>query len=103
MNALSNDPCVHAGVPRSQRLARLGAWVVSLSLWIPLAGHADPEDALWSALTSGKPDLSVRWRYEHVDDDLRPGGVKLDQANASTVRATLGYGTGAFHGFSAYL
>ncbi len=63
----------------------------------------EPADALWQALSSGTPDFLLHWRYEHVDDDLAPGGVPLKNANASTVRATLGYRTGDYHGFGAYL
>lgn len=62
-----------------------------------------PGNALWEALRSGTPDLSLRWRFEHVDDDLVRNGLPLKDANASTVRATLGYRTGDFHGFGAYL
>lgn len=56
------------------------------------------EDDIWAALTGGKLDFSLRYRYEHVDDDLRP-----DEGNASTVRTTLGYKTGDFYGAHAYL
>jgi len=55
------------------------------------------EDALWEALTGGKPDMSIRLRYENVDDDLVPR-----EANANTARITLGYKTGTFHGFGFY-
>lgn len=65
------------------------------------SGANDSE--LWAALSSGTPDLSLRWRYEHVEDDLTRNGVPLKDANASTVRAVLGYRTGDFHGFGAYL
>lgn len=56
------------------------------------------EDAFWTALSSGKFDFSARYRYEHVDDD-----AATDEANASTIRTTLGYTTGNFHGFGARL
>lgn len=64
---------------------------------------AAPADALWTALAGGTPEFSLLWRYEQVDDDQRPGGRTLEQAEASTVRATLGYRTGSFHGFGAHL
>ena len=56
------------------------------------------EDAFWDALTSGKIDFSARYRFEHVDDD-----TAIDEAKASTIRTTLGYTTGSFHGFNARL
>ena len=54
------------------------------------------EDALWPAITSGKFDFLMNYRYEHVDDDLRP-----EPGDASTLRTTFGYTTGQFHGFGA--
>jgi len=59
---------------------------------------ANAEDTFWKALTGGKFDFSARWRYEHVDDD-----TAADQANAATIRTTLGYTTGTFYGFGARL
>lgn len=55
------------------------------------------EDAFWTALTEGKPDFSVRLRYENVDDDTEPR-----EANANTARTTLGYKTGSLRGFGFY-
>ena len=52
------------------------------------------EDPFWDALVGGKLDFSARYRYEHVDDN-----AATDQANASTIRTTLGYTSGRFHGF----
>lgn len=63
----------------------------------------EPGNALWDALRSGTPDLSLRWRYEYVEDELMRNGLSLKDAHASTVRAALGYKTGDFYGFSAYL
>jgi hypothetical protein len=60
---------------------------------VTAAAPAHPEDALWPALTGGKFDLLVNYRYEHVDDDLRP-----EPGDASTIRTTFGYTTGQFHG-----
>lgn len=51
------------------------------------------EDALWQAITGGKFDLLMNYRFEHVDDDLRP-----EPGDASTLRTTFGYTTGQFHG-----
>lgn len=63
---------------------------------ITAAVHADD---FWRALIGGKPDLFVRYRYEQVDD----GNPALKNAYANTLRTTLGYNTGLFHGFGAYL
>ena len=58
------------------------------------------DDPFWNALTGGKLDFSSRYRYEHVDDNALAGdGSTLKQADASTIRTTLGYTTGDFHGF----
>jgi len=57
-------------------------------------GVAPADGTLVEAITSGKPDLLLNYRYEHVEDDLRP----LD-ADAATLRTTLGYTTGTFAGF----
>ena len=58
------------------------------------AGQADP---LSDAFTRGKVDFMARYRFEHVNDDL-----KTKNANANTIRFALGYKTGAFYGFRAY-
>lgn len=43
------------------------------------------------AMTSGDPEVSLRYRFEHVDQDGFP-----ENARASTVRLRLGYGTGSW-------
>jgi len=69
---------------------------IALSCQSVLAeGGADP---FWDALTDGKFDFSARYRFEHVDDN-----AAADQADASTIRTTLGYTTGSFHGFGLRL
>lgn len=55
------------------------------------------DDAFFEALTGGKVGFSARARYENVDQD----GVK--DADAFTVRTTLSYKTGAFHGFTGFV
>ena len=50
------------------------------------------------ALLDGKPHVHLRYRYEHVDDDLVPAR----DANASTLRAALGWETGVWRGISFY-
>lgn len=58
----------------------------------------DHLDEFTKALTEGNVKANVRYRYEGVDDDSNT----RDKAKASTIRTRLGYGTGSFHGFSAY-
>jgi hypothetical protein len=55
------------------------------------------EDDFFEALSSGKVSFSARARYETVDQDNA-----LKDADAFTIRTTLGYKTGDFHGFSAF-
>lgn len=50
------------------------------------------------ALTGGKPTLSLRYRFESVDQE---GFAK--NAEASTLRTQLGYKTGEFYKFGAFL
>jgi len=76
---------------------------MTISLGMLMLGNARAEDAFWNALTGGKFDFSARYRFEHVDDDLAPGGVPLKDAKASTIRTTLGYKTGKFFDFDARL
>ncbi len=55
-------------------------------------------DAFTDALTGGKVKMDVRLRYEDVQDD----SLKKD-ADLLTVRTRLGYQTGSFSGFDAYV
>jgi hypothetical protein len=57
---------------------------------------AHAEDAFIDALTGGKVSFSARARYEAVSQD----NIKKD-ADAYTLRSTLGYKTGRFNGFGA--
>lgn len=66
------------------------------SLGVVPAVHA--EDEFINALTSGKVSFSARARYEGVEQDNA-----LKDADAFTLRTTLGYKTGAFHGFSGMI
>ena len=56
--------------------------------------------SLWQAIQNGKPDLYMRYRFEHVDDAQLPA---VEDAYANTLRTALGYNTGLFHGLGAYL
>lgn len=61
--------------------------------------YADPMEValLQEAIFSGKTSLDLRLRSEWADDS-----VKQD-ANAQTLRTVLGYKTGDYHGFKAFL
>ena len=60
--------------------------------------------SITAAITGGKPHFSLRYRYEHVNDDRLSGaGAPLRNAGASTLRLFLGYETEVFHNFSATL
>jgi len=58
---------------------------------------ADESDTLASAITSGKAGVSVRARYENVDQD----GIS-EKADALTARVRLNYKTGSWSGLSAF-
>ena len=62
------------------------------------------DDSLTAALTEGDLHFSLRYRYEHVDDNRLSGaGAPLMHADALTLRTLLGYATGAFHNLSMTL
>ncbi len=56
------------------------------------------EDAFYDALTDGKVSFSARARYESVKQKNA-----LKNADAFTVRTTLGYKTGDFYGFKGFV
>ncbi len=59
---------------------------------------APPTNPVVAALLDGKAHVHLRYRYEHVDDELVPA----DDAHASTLRAALGWESGIYRGFSVY-
>jgi hypothetical protein len=61
------------------------------------ATAADELSDLKDALCFGKPSATVRYRYEHVDQ-----ATFAKDADASTLRAALGYETKPFHGLSVF-
>lgn len=85
--------------PRHRRLIRIGTAVAAalLAIGTPLAHAADN---LVDAVKDGHFDLDMRYRFEHVDDD---NPKVLKDAEASTLRTALGYRTGLFEGFGAYV
>ena len=74
-------------------LVLLASGISSIST---IAVHAD--DGFTEALTGGKVSFSARARYESVSQD----NLRKD-ADAFTVRTTLGYKTGSFHGFKGFV
>jgi len=68
---------------------------VYLALFTPAVYSGDN---FMQALTGGKPSLHLRYRFEGVDQE---GFAR--KAEASTLRTHLGYLTGDFHGFGAFL
>lgn len=71
--------------------------VATIGAFISVPSVVMADDAFFDALTGGKVSFSARVRYESVDQDNA-----LKDADATTVRTTLGYKTGQFHGFSAF-
>ena len=78
---------------KSLPLTLITSSVMTTFLAVPTMSVAD--DAFFEALTGGKVSFSARARYESVDQNNA-----LKDANAFTIRSTLGYKTGDFHGFS---
>lgn len=71
------------------------AATLSSSLVVP---QAAADDSFIEALKSGKVSFSARARYESVEQDNA-----LKDADAFTLRTTLGYETGRLNGFGAFL
>ena len=63
-----------------------------------MTAAAAEQDSFIEALTGGKVSFSARARYESVEQDN-----DLKDADAFTVRSTLGYETGRLNGFGAFL
>jgi hypothetical protein len=71
------------------------ASAISTLALAPVSAQAD--DSFYEALSGGKVGFSARLRYETVDQDNA-----LEDADALTLRTTLSYKTGVFHGFSGF-
>ncbi len=63
----------------------------------PAIKNTYAESELEKALKDGKASVDARLRYEHAEVG------SLEEADALTIRTRLGYGTGDFHGFKAFL
>ncbi|MGH8593700.1 MAG: alginate export family protein, partial [Gammaproteobacteria bacterium] len=66
-------------------------------------------DNIIDALKGGKVELYLRYRFEYVDDgqprviNNKLSNIPLQAAKASTLRTALGYSTGLFYDFGAYV
>jgi hypothetical protein len=79
-------------------VGRLGLGVAAaaaMCLSLPAGAEAGEEGSLVHALVNGKPIADFRLRYEHVDQAGLP-----NNADATTLRARLGYETGTYADFS---
>lgn len=72
-----------------------------LIILLGLSFNVFAELSFMDALEGGKVDFGVRVRYEHVDDESKASGSR--DADALTVRTTLGYKTGDFYNVFGYL
>lgn len=72
--------------------------IATIMSLLSLSSVTMAEDAFMDALTAGKVSFSARARYESVQQDNA-----LKDADAYTIRTTLGYKTAAFHGFSGFV
>lgn len=68
------------------------------SLAIAPISSVQADDDFYKALSGGKVGFSARLRYEDVQQDNA-----LKDADALTLRSTLSYKTGLFHGFSGFV
>ncbi len=58
---------------------------------------AQADDAFYEALTGGKVGFTARVRYENRDNEA------TGSADETSIRTTLSYKTGAFHGFKGFI
>ncbi len=81
----------------SRAVRRSGCAIAAATMMSLLAttGVGAEENNLVEALVSGKPIADIRLRYEHVDQAGLP-----NDADATTLRARLGYETGVYADFS---
>ncbi len=85
-------------MPKMKKLTALSLLATGISSMAIAPTAALAEDAFIDALTGGEVSFSARARYENVKQDNA-----LEDADAFTLRTTLGYKTGAFHGFSGFV
>lgn len=72
--------------------------LIAITFTLPVFNAATYAQTFSEAISGGKTSLNIRYRLETVEQDNA-----LEDATASTVRTTLGYKTGAYNGFSAFI
>lgn len=73
-----------------------GLLAVACVLMSGLMPAAEAKESVKDALTGGKVDVDLRYRYEYVDQEHF--GPITEVAKASTLRLRLGYTTGQYYG-----
>ena len=82
-----------------QRKYLAGLLAAGLTFAAPCA-VAEEFESLAAAVTNGDANVSLRYRYEYVDQDS--ASLVDQQANASTARLRLNYKTGQWNGLSLF-
>ena len=85
-----------SSLPLTQRIP--GVFVALLLLTAPVQAENEIPRTFGDALASGKTTVSLRYRFETVDQD----GFDRE-AEASTLRTTLSYGSAPYRGFRVFL
>nr|WP_320165948.1 alginate export family protein [uncultured Methylophaga sp.] len=85
-------------MPKQKKLSVVSLLSTGLASIALLPATVVANDSFYDALTGGKVSFSARLRYESVDQDN-----SLKDADAVTLRTTLGYKTDDYHGFGAFL
>ena len=78
--------------------ALLALFALSVSAGLPVLGADDSAETLAEAFKEGEFKVSLRYRFELVDDDAKP-----KEGQASTLRTTLAYGSKPFRGVSFFV
>ncbi len=84
-------------LPRWRAKSLISVTMTVLLCWFGIPAAA-AGDALDKIVTEGKVKLNIRYRFEFVNDDLVPR-----DASASTIRTRLGFLSGEFKGFQAFV
>ena len=79
---------------------RIASVLVAGIMLSPLGAMAQESNDLASAIPAGKAHATLRYRYEFVDQDSL--ALVNSEANASTARVRLNYGTGQWNGWSLF-
>jgi hypothetical protein len=77
---------------------RQGFGLAVLATLVSAAGAQEPPPTLGAALRDGETRVTLRYRFEDVDDEAFE-----KEARASTLRTTLSYRTGVYRGFRLFL